>query len=227
MVDAKKRQKESTWTAKDLSWIMAALTPWARVPDPPPKKAGGKTEPFGTEVAREGIKLPSKQCDVVTGAFRNCCEITKVKDAISNGEPWVSERDKLGMTIRKWGPSWKLHALFALLVEAMNHPPALDAQLVKAMSFPPTFCDVRLLEGWQGFVDHVEKMDLMKVATEPLPLSGKVLLAALGNIKPGKWTANALNICMEWKLRNPDSTNIEEAIEEVKKRRVELGIPPA
>lgn len=229
-MDARKKQKEPTWNAEDLSWIMAALTPWANVPDPPLKKPGGKNDPFGTEVAREGIKLPSKQCDIVKHAFRNRTEITSVKHAISNGKLWVSERDKLGMTIRRWGPSWKLHALFALLVEAMDHPSsAAIQQLNGSQSFivHPSIADVQLLNGWQKFVDHVEQMDLMKVATEPLPLSGKVLLKALGNIKPGKWTANALNVCMEWKLRNPDSRDIEGAIEEVKKRRVELGIPPA
>ena len=70
-------------------------------------------------------------------------------------------------------------------------------------------------------------MDLINVAVEPLPLSGKVLMQALGGLKGGPWTAAALNVCMEWKLRNSDSTDVKGAIEEVERRREELGIPSA
>lgn len=194
-----------------LAWILAALAPWSSVSDPPPKKVGGKTDPFGTEVAREGIKLPSKLCEIVTGAFRNRIEITTVKGAIAETEPWVFERDTLGMKIRKWGPNWKLHVLFAILVESMKVP-AVDR--------------LTLSVNWQRFMDHVEDLDLMEVATEKLPLTGTVLSQALGKPKAGEWMKKALNVCMEWRLRNPDSKNIDEAIEEVKKKREELGIPP-
>lgn len=88
---------------------MAALTPWAAIPDL--HKPDGKTSIFGTEVAREGIKLPSKQCDIVTNSFKNRDSIMTVKHAISSGEPWVSERDTLGMTIRRWGVTWKLNVM--------------------------------------------------------------------------------------------------------------------
>lgn len=91
----------------------------------------------------------------------------------------------------------------------------------------PIIVQSEVLDGWQKFIDHVEKMNLMKVATEPNPVNGKQLLKALGNIKTGKWIADALNVCMEWKLRNPNATSSEGAIEEVKKKRMELGIPPA
>ena len=110
------KKKEATWKAKDLSWIMAALTPWADVPDPLSKKPGGRTDPFGAEVAREGIKLPSKQCDIVSHAFRNRKSIMAAKKAVLSGESWILARDKLGMEIRRWGPTWKLQVRIVDLI---------------------------------------------------------------------------------------------------------------
>jgi len=81
-----------------------------------------------------------------------------------------------------------------------------------------------LFPGWQGFLDHLEKMELMDVASQKQPLTGTRLAKDL-NVKPGAWMKGALNVCMQWQLRNKDSDNIEEAIEEVRKRRDELKIP--
>lgn len=39
----------------------------------------------------------------------------------------------------------------------------------------------------------------------------------------GPWMLAALNMVMEWQLRNPGNTAPEEAIAEVKERRKELG----
>lgn len=46
-----------------------------------------------------------------------------MKDAIKNKLEYINQRDTLGMKIRYWeamGGQWRLQALFALLVEAMN-----------------------------------------------------------------------------------------------------------
>lgn len=110
--------------AKYLSWLLAALTPWAGLQPPPPAKAGGKPPlPFATTVAREGIKSDNKVCNVVTGASRNYAQITEFKSAVKDGKPFIHERDTLGMAIRKWdsqGGHWRLQALYALLVEVLN-----------------------------------------------------------------------------------------------------------
>lgn len=81
--------------------------------------------PPGTMVAREGIKADNKICNVITGAFRNYEQITRLKDDIKrNEEAYIHKRDTVGMSIRRWdsqGGHWRLQALFALLVEAMDH----------------------------------------------------------------------------------------------------------
>lgn len=109
--------------AKYLGWILAALAPWATVPEPVPVKKGKLPLPLGAMVAREGIKIDNKICNVVTGAFRNHEQITKLKDDIGCNEPYVKERDTVGMLIRRWdsqGGHWRLQALFAILVEALK-----------------------------------------------------------------------------------------------------------
>jgi tRNA nucleotidyltransferase (CCA-adding enzyme) len=113
-----------TEDAAELAWILATLCPWAEVATPTPSKSGGKVPlPFATLVAREGIKANNRICDAVTGAFRHREEISSFKRAVNNKEPWIHERDKLGMTIRRWdatGGHWKVQAVLAILVEAMT-----------------------------------------------------------------------------------------------------------
>jgi hypothetical protein len=57
-------------------------------------------------------------------------------------------------------------------------------------------------------------------------LDGRSLASALG-VKPGKWTGRALDVCLAWQLRNPQETDPKDAIEEIKLRWDELGIPNA
>lgn len=58
---------------------------------------------------------------------------------------------------------------------------------------------------------------------QPL-VNGDILLEALDK-NPGKWTKEALEVCMKWQFRNPGVKDYSAAIEEVKARRDELGIP--
>lgn len=55
-------------------------------------------------------------------------------------------------------------------------------------------------------------------------LDGRSLALALGT-KPGKWTGRALDVCMEWQLRNPHECDPSGAVAEVQSRRDELGLP--
>lgn len=110
-----------------LAWILASLTPWANTLKP--EKVGAKAserEPFITDIARKGIVLDSKNCNLVSDAFNNHKHIIEVKNAIKGDESWVNERDTLGMIVREWGKrtNWKLHTLFALLAEVMNQSSA-------------------------------------------------------------------------------------------------------
>ena len=82
-----------------------------------------------------------------------------------------------------------------------------------------------LFRDWQGFIDHLESMDLMDAPAIKSILSGTELSKALGGVKPGPWMKPALDVCMEWQLRNPGVDDAAGAIEEVKRRSEELKIP--
>jgi hypothetical protein len=217
--------------AKYLAWVLAALTPWSSVPQAPPVKQKGKPLlPLGGMVAREGIKADNKICNVVSGAFKHYQKITDLKDAIKGKELYINERDTVGMTIRRWdsqGGHWRLQTLFAILVEAMNRNVSTGS-LPRGPSYSVTNIKPEheeLLGEWQGFIDHLEVMDVMDApALKPI-LSGTELSKALGGVKPGPWMKPALDICMEWQLRNPGVQDATGAIEEVKKRSDELKIP--
>lgn len=51
------------------------------------------------------------------------------------------------------------------------------------------------------------------------------MLAKVLNRRPGKWMAAALDVCVEWQLRHPGETDPSAAIDEVRRRGSELGIP--
>jgi len=55
-------------------------------------------------------------------------------------------------------------------------------------------------------------------------VDGKQLMETFGKKSGGPWMVAALNMIMEWQLRNPGNNAPEEAISEVKERRKELGI---
>ncbi|RFU26613.1 hypothetical protein B7463_g9729, partial [Scytalidium lignicola] len=192
--------------AKYLSWILAALTPWAGLQPPAPTKSGGKLPPpYATTVAKEGIKADNKICNVVTGALRNYEQITSFKAAVKDDSPVIRERDTLGMTIRKWdsqGGHWRLQVLYALLVEILNANGTTGT----------------VLNEWQAFLDHLDGMDIMDAPSIKPLIDGTQLTKAL-NAKPGTWMRPALDICMAWQLRNPDEQDPSGAIEEVKNNK--------
>lgn len=129
------------------------------------------------------------------------------------------ERDRLGMAIRGWdsrpgvGANWRLQVLYAVLVDVAERTTGEEGK--------ETVEDV--LKEWQAFLDHLVEMDLMDAPSVKRIIDGKQLAAALG-VKPGKWMGQALEVVMAWQLRNPTVGDPEGAVEEVRKRKEELGI---
>lgn len=59
----------------------------------------------------------------------------------------------------------------------------------------------------------------MEACTFKTLVDGKELAKAIG-IKPGPWMKDALDVVMAWQLRNPGSTDSQQAIEEVKHHQI-------
>lgn len=81
-----------------------------------------------------------------------------------------------------------------------------------------------LFSGWQQFLDHLKEMEVFDAASRRRIIDGTELAKALG-VRPGKWMAAALDVCMAWQFRNPGATDRAGAVDEVRKRAEELEIP--
>lgn len=89
-----------------------------------------------------------------------------------------------------------------------------------------TAAEDEFFRGWQAFLDHIgpEGLDVLEAPSLRRIIDGKQLADAMG-VKPGKWMAKALDVCVAWQLRHPYATDPAGAIEEVRARKKELEIP--
>jgi tRNA nucleotidyltransferase (CCA-adding enzyme) len=221
------------------AWTLSALPPWEYVDGPKHTGKGRPHPPLPTLAAREGIKAPNRLCELITAAHNNRADILELKNAVVRNATHIRERDRFGMAIRHWdarGGYWRLQVLFCLLAEAMQrwqteakrsgeyfHPKHLKIWPCSYVSIAGNDND-NFVREWQMFLDHLQELDLMNAPSLKKIIDGTQLANALG-IKPGKWMAKALEICVAWQLRHPDATDPAGALEEVNSRREELGIP--
>ncbi|ORY59486.1 uncharacterized protein BCR38DRAFT_488520 [Pseudomassariella vexata] len=199
-----------------FAWVLAALCPWQLVEQPPHTGKGKRPPPLATLAGREGIKAPNKLCDVITASHKHKGDIMALKTAVVQKHPSIHERHRFGMAIRKWeanGGHWRLQVLSALLVEAIGLEPN-EKQRV----------DEKFLDEWQSFLYHMQELDVMDAPSLKRLIDGTQLAKAL-DVRPGRWMTAALDVCVAWQLQNPNATEASGAIEEVRRRRDELGIP--
>lgn len=107
---------------KFMGWIAASIIPWADAPDAAPTKPGRLPLPMTTTVASASLKAPNQVMTFLTSCNQNMREI---KDFVARQE---NSRESLGMAIRKWGATWKLQVLFALLHEIYEIPKDLTSE---------------------------------------------------------------------------------------------------
>ncbi|CAI6332517.1 unnamed protein product [Periconia digitata] len=181
---------------KYLSWVCAAVMPWADAPQVPNSKPARPPFYAAYLVAQEGFKAPNKVCDVIAASLNNSEEIRKLVDKRPR------ERDVLGMAVRRWGPTWRTQVLFSLVYEIVLGAVSKDT----------------ILKQYFAFVAQLTEKDLLEADTFKPLVNGKELASAM-SIKPGPWMKDALDVVMAWQLRNPGITDPAQAIEEVKKSR--------
>lgn len=225
--------------ARYYAWVLACVVPFARIPgsiSAHPKKK----PPVATVAAREGIKAPTKMSDLITAAVCHREEICELKSKGSSDDASEVGRDTLGMAIRRWeakGTHWQLQVLFAifydLMVQATSspelsvtpQPPDRHSGSPEADNKHNASTSNTVEQEWKSFLDHLHTLNLMDAPSIKPLVDGRRLLQILDIKKPGRWMASALDICMAWQLRNPEGADPAEAIEEVRKRKEELGIP--
>ena len=193
------------------AWVLAALSPWSTSQwpqDPQARPTKSKPSlPAATTAAREGLKVANKTMSVTKCAAEHCEEIIAVKDAFCESidpaavpakrKQETCSRDQLGMAIRRWGYNWRTSVVYAMMLEAMHQEPQ------------------EIVARYASWLLELEKLQLLQ-AYELKPLvDGKQLMAALGR-KGGPWLTKALDLVVEWQLRNPESQDSEKAIDDVR-----------
>lgn len=116
------RTPEEEVDERYLAWVCAAVMPWADAPRiPPPKKF---KQPFHAAclVAQEGLKAPNRICEVISASLDNNEAISRsvgeCQKLLAKEDPKApAQREKLGMSLRKWGRTWRSQVFFSMLHE--------------------------------------------------------------------------------------------------------------
>ena len=80
-----------------------------------------------------------------------------------------------------------------------------------------------VLDGYARWLSNLQALNLLQVDRLKPIVNGNQLSEALGT-ESGPWMKKALDIAMEWQLRNPEETDPAGGIAEVIERKGELGI---
>lgn len=210
-----------------LAWICATMMPWADAPTVPHQKPLQRPYFSAYLVAREGFKAPNKVCDVVAASLSNSEEIRNMVAQCARGlqrpdtiNPTndATARDTLGMAIRRWGSTWRTQVLFNLTYEVVLGNASQDRKQSASLHVGQMLIITELLRSYSSFLSRLAKLEILEADTFKPLLNGTDLAKAL-SIKPGPWMKDALDVVMAWQLRNPSSTDPNEAIESVKKAR--------
>lgn len=73
------------------------------------------------------------------------------------------------------------------------------------------------------WLSELRKLNLLDVYLLKPLVDGNELSAALGT-KSGPWLKRALDMSIEWQLRNPDEAEKRDCLEEIIRRKKELGL---
>lgn len=73
------------------------------------------------------------------------------------------------------------------------------------------------------FLHYIEEQDLLEVDSLRPCVDGVAVIEALGG-KRGAWMRKAMEMIVEWQVRNPENQDPEEAVSSVVQRKEELSI---
>ena len=80
-----------------------------------------------------------------------------------------------------------------------------------------------LLKGYAAWLSRLQELELLD-AHALIPLVKGAQLSEALDTKVGPWMKAAMDMAMEWQLRNPDVINPADGIAEVVRRKKELGL---
>ena len=114
-----------------LAWLLCSLAPWARTKASESQKFMAKSpSPIAAVVAREGLKLDNHSLSIIKNSVLHLDDIIASKVAASYEKQDLAiptkrkrsplTRERLGMSLRRWGMEWRSNVIFALLVQSME-----------------------------------------------------------------------------------------------------------
>lgn len=80
-----------------------------------------------------------------------------------------------------------------------------------------------LFRDYALWLSELQDLDLLDIYLLKPLVDGSEISAALGT-KSGPWLKRALEVSIEWQLRNPNQTEKGACMEEIKRRKIELGL---
>ena len=105
--------------AKYLAWVSAAVMPWADAPKISPPKKSRPPLHTASVVAQEGLKAPNRVSDVIAASMDNYESISQLvgecNSPAKKGFEGPAQREKIGMSLRRWGRTWRSQVFFSLL----------------------------------------------------------------------------------------------------------------
>lgn len=200
-----------TEEAAVFAWMLTAAVPFEQFPEEQQYLQRKPRYCLAAWIFQEGVKSVAKLSGLVEEGHKHRKAIAALKEAVCNNEAYINERDRFGMAVREWDArkSWRLQVLYAVLEEVFR---------------AETTDREEILSGWQKFLDHLQELDVVDAPNLKRLVDGKQMSKALG-IKSGPWMSKALDVATAWQLRHPDETDPAGAVEEVRQRAEELGIP--
>ncbi|KAL9637365.1 MAG: hypothetical protein Q9164_002230 [Protoblastenia rupestris] len=203
-----------------IAWVLACFVPWAREsPKPSSKLTTKRSNSPASIAAKEGIKADNKMCKIVEDSVTNLKDVVTLKDSAARNEKVPTSplkrnsntigRDTQGQAIRGWGSHWRSIVIFALLTE-----------IAEAAS-PKT--QEATLDAYATWLKELQLLNLLNVDSLKPIVNGNEISKALGSGRGGPWMKKAMNIAMDWQLRNPEQNDPTGGIEEVVDRKRELG----
>jgi len=197
-----------------LAWLLCAFVPWARAVPEASKKPKAKAPPTVAV-----ITLP----DIVTTR-----EVIKDQEDATTSplkrKKYSALREAQGMAIRRWGVNWRSSVMYTFLVEVMETGEANGMSRIYPLCVTKLIFEDRqqLVDSYAKWLSRIKELDLLDAPSLKPMVDGKQLCDAL-EAQNGPWVKKALDSLIEWQLQNPDETDTDRAIEEVKRRKKEFG----
>ncbi|KAL9618599.1 MAG: hypothetical protein Q9160_006710 [Pyrenula sp. 1 TL-2023] len=189
----------STREEVQCSWYLVAYLAWYNPQE--------RTQylPKSVEIFRDAIKASNKLTDRLRCAVRYQEEASAMA---TKAHSQSLTRSDVGMTLKRWGSTWRSTVVFAMLYE-------IQQEAAKET----------IVQKYESFVSYILEQKLLSADKEKPIINGNDVAKHFGLKTGGPWLKKALDAVLEWQFANPEG-KASAVYEVLNEKRGELGIPP-